>query len=146
MPAEEKMPRRGQLLLDTCAVLWLAEGASMRAEALQAVEQARQTAQSIWIAPISIWEIGLLMARGRITSSLSPHAWVDSLLAHPLLHLAPQPPTVLIDASWLSGQPPADPADRLIIATARHFGLTIITRDRKILDYADAGLASALRC
>ncbi len=127
-------------------MLWLAEGASMRAEALQAIEKAQSAAQPIWIAPISIWEIGLLMAKGRIASTLSPHAWVECLLAHPSLHLAPQPPAVLIDASWLPGSPPADPADRLIIATARHFGLTIVTRDRRIPDYADAGLAEALRC
>ena len=74
MPAEKTAPRHGQLLLDTCAVLWLAEGATMRAEALQAIEKARTAEQPIWIAPISIWEIGLLMAKGRIASTLSPHA------------------------------------------------------------------------
>ena len=146
MPAEASAPPSGALLLDTCAVLWMVEGAPMSKQALTVLEEVRGKRQAVFISPISIWEIGLLMSKGRIASTLSPHAWVERLLSHPLVRLAELLPQVLIDSSWLPGNPPADPADRMIIATARHYGQTIVTRDRKILAYAEAGLVQALRC
>jgi len=146
MPANAPAASMGPLLLDTCAVLWLVDGAPMNKQALAALEDAERKRQALFLSPISIWEIGLLMSKGRIASTLSPHAWTERLLAHPLMRLAELPPRVLIDASWLPGNPPADPADRMIIATARHYGQTILTRDRKILAYAEAGLVQALRC
>jgi len=52
---------------------------------------------------------------------------------------APSRSAIAIDASWLPGEMHGDPADRLIVATARHLGLPIVTRDRKILAYAQGG-------
>ena len=60
--------------------------------------------------------------------------------------LADLTPAIFIDSSFLPGQPPRDPADRIIIATARENDLTILTRDRLILEYAKAGNVRALAC
>ena len=134
------------LLLDTCALIWLAEGAPMKEEALAMLRRIEEARKTIFVSPISAWEIGLLMARGRIISNRSAQAWFADLMAHPLLELAAMPPELLIDSSALPGDPPNDPADRIIIATARQYGLTIMTRDGIILDYAKNGFVRALAC
>ena len=53
---------------------------------------------------------------------------------------------ILIDSSLLPGEIHGDPADRIIIATARALDLTVVTRDRHILDYAARGHVRALAC
>ncbi len=64
----------------------------------------------------------------------------------PVARLAEFSVTILIRSAFLPGEPPADPADRMIIATARENGHTIVTRDRQILAYAEEGLVAAQRC
>jgi PIN domain nuclease of toxin-antitoxin system len=55
-------------------------------------------------------------------------------------------PEIAIDASYLSGELHGDPGDRLLIATARHLGVPIVTRDRRIIDYAAAGWVRVIAC
>ena len=55
-------------------------------------------------------------------------------------------PAILIASSFLPGEPPRDPADRIIAATARAFGQTLITRDGELLPYAKAGYLAAINC
>ena len=135
-----------RLLLDTCAMIWVAEGAPLKKDALALLESVDKVGEVVQVSPISAWELGLLMAKGRIVSTRSPQAWFDEFIAHPLVALAPMPPQVLIASSWLPGTPPADPVDRIIIATAREYGLTIMTRDARILDYGTEGHVQAVEC
>jgi PIN domain nuclease of toxin-antitoxin system len=55
-------------------------------------------------------------------------------------------PDLLIAASFLPGKPPRDPADRIIAATARDYGCTLVTRDRSLLDYGEQGHVRVLAC
>jgi PIN domain nuclease of toxin-antitoxin system len=74
---------------------------------------------------------------------MSPEKWFDRLLPAPGVHLAEMPPTVLIASSF----PPGDkPADRIIAATAREYDLSVVTRDRRLLAYAESGYCRALAC
>ncbi|MEM1198508.1 MAG: PIN domain-containing protein [Pseudomonadota bacterium] len=73
-------------------------------------------------------------------------ARLESVLAQPGVDEAEMPVEVLLASSFLPGLPPNDPADRIIIATARHYGYTVITRDRQILAYAAAGHVHAQDC
>ena len=134
------------LLLDTCAVIWIAAGDSISAEATEALRDASAGKTAIGISPISVWEIGLLVARGRLALSTSPRAWIATVLAQPNVELAKMPPDTLLDSSFLPGEPPRDPADRIILATARAEGMRIVTRDRAMLSYARAGHAEAIAC
>jgi PIN domain nuclease of toxin-antitoxin system len=134
------------LLLDTCAVIWIAAGVEISAEAAEALRDAESEGSAIGISPISIWEIGLLVSRGRLALSASPRAWVSTVLAQPGVTLAEMPPDTLLDSSFLPGEPPRDPADRIILATARAEGMRIVTRDRAMLSYAQAGHAEAIAC
>ncbi len=55
-------------------------------------------------------------------------------------------PKVLMESSFLPGSLHPDPADRIIAATAREFDLTVVTRDRALLDYGREGYLSVLAC
>jgi PIN domain nuclease of toxin-antitoxin system len=95
---------------------------------------------------ISSWEIGLLVARGRLPLSMDPLAWFERLLEIPGVRLADISPRILVGSSFLPGRPPRDPMDRIILATAREGGYRVITRDRHMLSYADEGYVMALEC
>jgi PIN domain nuclease of toxin-antitoxin system len=62
------------------------------------------------------------------------------------VRLAEMSPDVLIASSFLPGKPPRDPADRIIAATARDLGATLITRDRALLGYGKQGHLSVAGC
>ena len=66
------------------------------------------------------------------------------MLKLPGLRLEPMVPGIAVDSTRLPGQPHGDLADRLIIATARSLGGTLLTADRKILAYAETGQVRAL--
>lgn len=138
----------GALLIDTCALIWLATAKSdAKLGVIEgALARAREAGAPIFVSPISAWEIGMLAAKGRLPMAMSPRAWIDQLFALSGLHWAQMPIDVLLNSSALPDSPHGDPADRIIIATAREYGLRVVTRDQKILDYADKGHVMALAC
>jgi PIN domain nuclease of toxin-antitoxin system len=99
-----------------------------------------------YVSPITAWEIATGARKGRFRSHLSPHRWFASLLTAPGLALAEMTPDVLIESQLLPGDIHNDPADRIIAATAREFGFTVMTRDGALLDYGAAGYLSVLEC
>lgn len=134
------------LLLDTCAIIWMARDQRLSTQALAALESALKTRQEVHISPISAWELGILASRGQLRGTTSARKLFDIACEKPGTNLAKLSPSVLHDSSFLPGDPPNDPADRIIIATAREYGLCVVTRDRRILDYADQGHVQALAC
>lgn len=134
-----------RLLLDTCALIWVMNDDPILDEAKRRIEAAA-AASSIFLSPISAWEIGTLVAKGRLGLSMPPERWFEKALAAPGVGLAQMPPATLIASAFLPGSPPNDPADRIIIATARAENLTLVTRDARILDYGASGHVRALRC
>ncbi|MFD1191746.1 MULTISPECIES: type II toxin-antitoxin system VapC family toxin [Phenylobacterium] len=137
------------LILDTCALIWLINRTPIAPTALVDIERAAGEA-ALLVSTASAWEIGLLSRRagrpGALHFTPDPKTWFTRALTAPGLTLAALTPEIVIDASHLPGDLHSDPADRLIIATARHLGATIVTRDQKILDYAQAGFVEALAC
>jgi PIN domain nuclease of toxin-antitoxin system len=134
------------LLLDTCAVIWLAEAESIAQEATQVLEEAYSAGAGVYISPITAWEIGLLNSRGRLTLLIKPQLWFQRLFDVLKFRLADMSPQVLIASSFLPGVPPRDPADRVIAATAREYGYRLMTRDRTLLAYAEQGHLQAVGC
>jgi PIN domain nuclease of toxin-antitoxin system len=134
------------LLLDTCAVLWVLEDAWLKPEAVAAIDNAHDLNQKVHVSPITAWEIGILARKGRFRSSYSPRRWLEVLAGRPEIAFAGMPPHVLMDSSFLPGGLNNDPADRIIVATAREYGYTLVTRDADLLRYASAGHLSALEC
>ncbi len=135
-----------RILLDTCAAIWIMDDAILKPEATSLIDAATDRGGKVFLSPITGWEIGLLAAKGRFKSSYAPQRWLSVLLALPQLALAELPPHVLLESSQLPGKLNRDPADRIIAATAREYGYTVITSDRSLLDYARQGHISAVEC
>jgi PIN domain nuclease of toxin-antitoxin system len=134
------------VLLDTCAMIWVAEGEAIANPAVETLTAAHAAGVITYVSPISAWEIGLLVARGRLKLLITPQRWFARLFEVPNVRLAEMSPDTLIASSFLPGDPPRDPADRIIVATAREYGATIMTRDRVLLDYGGQGHVSVLKC
>jgi PIN domain nuclease of toxin-antitoxin system len=134
------------VLLDTCAAIWLMNGDPMTDGSRQAIRAARGHGHGVYVSPITAWEIATLVAKERIQLAYAPEPWVESLLALPDVRLADMSPAILIRSAFLPGNPPADPADRIIAATAREFEYVLITRDRPLLDYGRGGHLKVRAC
>jgi PIN domain nuclease of toxin-antitoxin system len=134
------------LLWDTCAAIWIYEQAPLAKPAIDAMSAAYREGVPSYVSPITAWEIGMLSARGRLQLLLKPERWFANLFEVPGVRLADLSPDVLIASSYLPGKPPKDPMDRIIAATARDLGATLITRDRVLLDYGKQGHVAVVAC
>jgi PIN domain nuclease of toxin-antitoxin system len=134
------------LLLDTCAAIWLSETQTLAEEATIALEECYDAGGAVYVSPITAWEIGLLISRGRLSILVKPQLWFRQLLDVLNFRLADMSPELLIASSFLPGTPPRDPADRIMAATAREYGYVLITRDQPLLEYAARGHIRALAC
>lgn len=136
------------VLLDTCAVIWLANGDPLQNDADHRIIHAA-LADGVFVSPISAWEIGMLSRprAGRIIEFLpDPVTWFARFMAGPAIKTAAFTADIAIAASWLPEPLHGDPADRLLIATARHLAMPIVTRDARIIAYAAAGHVGAISC
>lgn len=133
------------ILLDTCAVIWLQGEEAFTPEGEAALQDAQRVGTQVLVSPITAWEIGLLVSKGRLALSLPPLVWFEQVLDLGV-DLAPMTPDVLIASSHLPGPALRDPADRIIAATSRAMGYRLMTRDRPLLDFAASGHAAAIPC
>jgi PIN domain nuclease of toxin-antitoxin system len=133
------------LLLDTCAVIWLFNRSPMSEPSRAAISDAA-TNRCLYVSPFSGWEVGMLVKKGKIALTMPPAVWFSQVVDHPAVTLTNLSYELMISSSFLPADPPGDPADRIIIATARQSGLTLVTRDRLIIDYAAKGHVKALVC
>jgi PIN domain nuclease of toxin-antitoxin system len=134
------------LLLDTHAAIWISRNERIAPRAVDAMNAAYQAAERVYVSPITAWEVGLLVSRNRLNLFMTPERWFARLLSIPGMRLADMSPDVLIASSILPGDPPRDPADRIIVATARDIGATLITRDSLLLKYGQASQVSVIAC
>ena len=134
------------ILLDTCAAIWLMGGEPISTKSRKAILSAGAAHIGVYVSPFTAWEIGTLIAKQRLHLTLSAEVWFERLLALPGVRLADLTPKILLDSTALPGSPPADPADRIIAATARVQGHIVVTRDKKLLDYAREGHIRAIAC
>jgi PIN domain nuclease of toxin-antitoxin system len=133
------------LLLDTHVWIWAMTGGAseLGKQAAVAVDEGATTGR-VLVSAISVWEVGMLEAKGRVRFSLEAGEWVRRALAAPGVHLSPLTPEVALDSSRLPEPMHGDPADRILIATARRTGATLVTRDARILEYGALGLLSVI--
>ncbi len=129
------------LLLDTCAVLWLAEGIELAADARKAVADG-----NLNVSPISVWEIANLVRKNRIVLAMPVAKWFRQTLDMMQAAMSELTVEILAGSCELPGSPPSDPADRIIIATAREARMVLMTRDKDILAYSRAGYVRTMVC
>ncbi len=108
-------------------------------------------ADGVYASPASAWGIGMLSRPrpGRDPGPRflpDPKTWFARVMAGPGVRQAALTPEIAIDASYLPGVLHGDAGDRLLIATARHLGMPIVTRDRRIIAYAEAGWVRVIAC
>ena len=134
------------LLLDTCTLIFMTERTRMAPAAVETLQAATEGGEITYVSPITAWEVGMLTSRGRLQLLIRPERWFSNLFEVPGVRLAEMSPDVLIASSFLPGKPPKDPTDRIMAATARELGATLITRDRALLDYGAQGHVAVLQC
>ena len=130
------------IILDTHVLIWAVEGDARLGPAARTAITEAAPEEGVGISAITPWEIALLSEKGRLRLSRDVGAWIDAALGLPGVRLAPILPAIAIDSVRLPGTFHADPADRLIVATARHHSAPLLTADRAILEYGAGSHAS----
>jgi len=138
-------PAGGPLLLDTHVWIWAVEGdrKALSQKAIWTIEDASKEGE-ILVSAISVWEVAMLESRGRISLSRSVDDWVQAALRGPGVRFLDLSPDIAVESTRLPGEPPQDPADQILIASARNQAAQLLTCDRRLLDYAGAGHVRAL--
>ncbi len=135
------------LLLDTCALVWLALGDSrfQSSSSKNKIEKSFRD-QQLYVSAITFWEISMLNAKGRLKMNEPVLNWIKNCIEKYNLQIVNLSPDVSVESCQLPGGFHSDPADRLIVATARIYGFTLLTEDQLILDYGKNGLLKVLNC
>jgi PIN domain nuclease of toxin-antitoxin system len=119
-----------KLLLDTHIWLWsLIEPHRLSPRVAKALEDA---SNELWLSPISIWELALLVEKGRVLLEKDFEAWVIEVVKTAGLKEAPFTSEVALETMRVQ-IPHRDPADRFLVATANVFGLTLVTADKRLI-------------
>lgn len=136
MPPEETH----EYLLDTHVWIWFMEGRheELSRRSWRKLERGSEAGRLL-VSVISVWEVAMLVARGRLRLRLAIDDWVRRGLAAPGIRIAELTPEIALDSTRLPESRHSDPADCLLIATARHNAARLVTRDARIIEYAASG-------
>jgi PIN domain nuclease of toxin-antitoxin system len=115
------------IVLDTHAWVWFAADDRLLSDAALA---AIRNADRIGVAAISVWEVGMLCAKGRLQVVPGVRQWVSAALKVDKVQLLPLSPEVAVLSTELALH--GDPADRIIVATALVAGGQLVTKDERI--------------
>jgi PIN domain nuclease of toxin-antitoxin system len=119
-----------KLLLDTHIWIWMVlDPAHLSRRVARALDDAENR---LWLSPISVWELLMLTRKGRVELNEDAAVWTRRTLEQLQLHKAPLTTEVALETSAL-GLAHSDPSDRLIAASAKVFGLTLVTADAKLI-------------
>ena len=133
------------VLLDTHTWIWLFNGSTeLSSDAIEQINFAGNKGK-VFISAISVWELSMLVAKDRVNLSEPIHQWVKDSFSQPGVNLSSMLPEIAIESSFLPGEFHGDPADRIIVATARINNLILLTRDQKILSYGEQGYVNCLK-
>ena len=127
------------LLLDTHVWIWLMLGDSRLGKPARKLLEEAVPAGRLLVSIISVWETAMLEVKGRITLAADCDSWIRQALAAPGVRLAELTPAIAVSSTRLPSPFSGDPADRILVATARETGATLVTADRAILDYGRRG-------
>jgi PIN domain nuclease of toxin-antitoxin system len=129
------------VLLDThIFVWWINEDPQLKPDHAAAIATAQPS--GIEVSIISCWEIAKLVEYQRLLLSMPVLDWLNAALAYPGVRVLPLTPEIVVDSTQLPGSFHKDPADQMIVATARVCGLPLMTMDGKILLYPHVPLAT----
>ena len=117
------------IVVDTHAwIWWMDDPAKLSRKARTTLNEEDE----ICLSAISCWELGMLTAKGRLQLDRDVLLWIRQSLAKPKMTLIPLLPEIAVQATRLPQAFPGDPGDRIIYSTARHLGVSLVTRDAQL--------------
>jgi PIN domain nuclease of toxin-antitoxin system len=123
------------IVLDTHIWVWWVHGDDRLTRTQAEVIEASET-DVIGVSAISCWEIAKLVEYGRLELPCSLEEWFEDALSYPGIHLLELTPEIAIESTQLPGEFHRDPADQMIVATARVYACPLVTSDGRLLEYA----------
>ena len=122
------------IVLDTHIWVWWVHGDSALSASVRALlDSSEQT--GIGVSAISCWEVAKLVERQRLSLPCPVFDWIQQALSYPGVRLLDLSPRVCVESTELPGTFHRDPADQIIVATARVFDAPLVTVDARILAY-----------
>jgi PIN domain nuclease of toxin-antitoxin system len=129
------MGSAAMIILDTDIWIWWANNNPRLTQQHREWIQQYQS-QGLGVSMISCWEVAKLVENNRLALSLAVDEWLTAALAYPGVQLLNLTIPIIVESTKLTGFH-RDPADQLIVATARIYGCPLLTADSKILAYPD---------
>jgi PIN domain nuclease of toxin-antitoxin system len=124
------------LLIDTHVLVWWAGDVDeLSAKARRQIEQTLKEEGEVLISSISAWEVAMLVQKGRLVLSMEVERWLEEVDAIEGVRFLPVDNEVAVKSTMLPGEFHKDPADRMIVATARKLAVPLVTADKKIIQY-----------
>ncbi len=133
------------ILLDTHIWIWFINGSEELTKQARKVITSTLQNNEAHLAAISLWEISMLDAKQRIILEMPCLEWISKSIELTHIRISPLTPNIAVESCQLPGAFHDDPADRMIVATARVEGLAILTRDAKIITYGRHKYVSTIR-
>ena len=128
-------------LLDTHVLIWWLTDPDRLSDAQRKVVTAASADSPLLVSDISLWEVATLYDLGRIHIAVPLRQWLEKAVAPPLVRRHGVTPAIAAELAALPSAFPRDPADRILVATARVLGATLLTHDHRIIA---SGLADTL--
>lgn len=123
------------IVLDTHALVWWVTGDATLSKKARKVIEREQSGGSIIVSAISAWEISMLVAHGRLVLSMEVNSWLATVAEIEAVRFYPVDVEIAAKSVELPGDFHKDPADRMIVTTARKLAVPLVTKDDKILNY-----------
>lgn len=128
------------ILLDTHVWVWWVNGSPMGSKDMLPIIQEHQE-DGLGVSIISCWEVAKLVERGRLELTMPVERWIEQALAYPGIELLDLTTRIVVESTQLPGEFHRDPADQIIVATARVYDFSLLTADSKLLDYLHVRVA-----
>ncbi len=124
------------IVIDTHILVWWVSGdKTLSASSAKAIKDTLDNDDEVIVSSISAWEISMLINKGRLILSMDVESWLDEVTQIDGVRFMPVNNEISIKSTMLPGEFHKDPADRMIIATARKLAVPLVTADEKIRKY-----------
>ncbi|NPT41299.1 PIN domain-containing protein [Paraburkholderia sp. 1N] len=123
------------IVLDTHTLVWWVTGDSTLSKKAKTAIAHEMAGGEILVSAISAWEIAMLVERERLLLSMDVSSWLATVAAIEAVRFVPVDVEIATKSVDLPGEFHKDPADRMIVATARKFAVPLVTKDEKIRAY-----------
>lgn len=121
-------------VLDTHVLLYWVQGDERLTTEQKEVLDSASDREPVGVSDVSLWEIATLVSLGRIRLHLPLREWLEAAAAPPLVRRLPISVAIASEVARLPDSFPRDPADRIIVASARVHGAPLLTRDRRVIE------------